>query len=265
MSRLASFRGPSAPASPKSRSTTSNTSSLKADPSISSYHRKFKTLLQDLRSTAENWDDLVLSDGHRGMKALIDARTSLSWALLSKHHVDINVLWHCRNTLSVSPLPRSRVVGPSIAIMEKSLGNLDSVLMKLVSPKIILLATFLQPKRQQKGRLRKMNQIIENIDLLFFDAIKTKGYEWVSEKPLWTTWPMERFGRLILSQRLSTLAHDWTSYSITRHPGSISQIPQYAHRSCRLYPEPFYSVWDFQGCFEWMDRTTVSGGRRMEC
>lgn len=77
MSRLASFRGPSTPsASPVQQRQPS----VPASPSRaveSTYHRKTRTLLQELRSITETWDDLVLIDGLKAAKSLIDTRTDL--------------------------------------------------------------------------------------------------------------------------------------------------------------------------------------------
>lgn len=40
-----------------------------------------------------------------------------------------------------------------------------------------------------------MNYIVDNLDALLADAHRTKGWAWVSEEPLWTTWSLEKFGR----------------------------------------------------------------------
>lgn len=75
--RLASFRGPSTPSvspvQPKVRSSPSSPSRL----AESTYHRKLRILLQELRATAQTWDDLVLVDGLKAAKGLVDTRTDL--------------------------------------------------------------------------------------------------------------------------------------------------------------------------------------------
>ncbi|OBZ75739.1 hypothetical protein A0H81_04462 [Grifola frondosa] len=159
MSRLASFKGPSTPtSSPVKVNPTSNP----ASPSRlaeSTYHRKVRTLLQELRAVTETWDDLVLVDGLKAAKSLTDARTDLD------------------NDLSLVPSdaqPVYHVVQPSIALMEKCISELDTVIVKL------------------RKQFQKMNGIIENLENVLYEAHKTKGWQWVQE-PLWVTWSLERF------------------------------------------------------------------------
>jgi hypothetical protein len=77
MSRLASFRGPSTPsATPvQSRQPSSPSSPLRL--TESTYHRKVRTLLQELRFITQTWDDLVLVDGLKAATGLVDTRTDL--------------------------------------------------------------------------------------------------------------------------------------------------------------------------------------------
>jgi hypothetical protein len=79
MSRLASFRGPSTPtASPARQTTPSSPSRLKE----STFHRKTRSLLLELRSITETWDDLILIDGLKAIRSLVDLRTDLQYATL---------------------------------------------------------------------------------------------------------------------------------------------------------------------------------------
>lgn len=79
MSRLASFRGPSTPSSSpiqvKLISPGSPSRSIE-----STYHRKIRTHLQELRSTSETWNALILVDGLKAAKSLVDTRTDLEYA-----------------------------------------------------------------------------------------------------------------------------------------------------------------------------------------
>lgn len=80
MSRLASFRGPSTPSkSPAQHRQASAPSSPSARPIDSPFHRKLKTLLKELQSITETWDDLVLIDGAKAAKLLVDSRTELEY------------------------------------------------------------------------------------------------------------------------------------------------------------------------------------------
>ncbi|KAG7086654.1 hypothetical protein E1B28_002593 [Marasmius oreades] len=165
--RLASFRGPSTPtSSPVQHRTASG--SVPSSPSSSrvnesTYHRKTRTLLQELRTITETWDDLVLIDGLKAAKSLVDTRTDLD------------------NALSLIPdrLPRSRMVTPKLAIMEKRIVDLENTISKL------------------QKQFRRMCAVIENFEALVIEAHKNKGWQWVEKEPLWTTWSLNKFASTI--------------------------------------------------------------------
>ena len=108
MSRLASFQGPSSPSpnpirnqpptspssstpgrqsksrqpkSPKSRDVEPSIYALDipntTPPTETTYHRKLRNALVEMRSTMRTWNELVLMDGVKAIKGLIDARTEL--------------------------------------------------------------------------------------------------------------------------------------------------------------------------------------------
>ncbi|KIL69595.1 hypothetical protein M378DRAFT_156815 [Amanita muscaria Koide BX008] len=157
MSRLASFRGPSTPSSSPVKQPISPASPSRQ--SDSTYHRRLKTYLQELRAITETWDDLVILDGLKSVKHLVDARTDLDNALV----------------LVPGRQPRSHVVAPKMALIEKCLQELDAILKKL------------------QKLFRRMNAVMDNMDALVTEAQKTKGWKWVEEEPLWTTWSLEKF------------------------------------------------------------------------
>ncbi|KAH9484167.1 hypothetical protein JR316_0003647 [Psilocybe cubensis] len=159
-SRLASFRGPSTPTtSPALRQQQPNSPSSPSRYTESTYHRKTRTLLQELRSVTETWDDLVLIDGLKAARQLVDTRTDLD------------------NALKLVPdrRPNTHLVGPKLIIMDECIARLDAVLAKL------------------QKQFQRMNSIIENLELVLIDAHKVKGWQWVQETPLWVTWPLEAF------------------------------------------------------------------------
>lgn len=39
-----------------------------------------------------------------------------------------------------------------------------------------------------------MNAVVDGMEALLIDAHKAKGWQWVSEEPLWVTWSLEKFG-----------------------------------------------------------------------
>jgi hypothetical protein len=96
----------------------------------------------------------------------------------------------------------------------------------------------------QHKQFRKMNLIVDNMESLLFEAHKTKGWQWVSEEPLWVTWPMEKFGAVLPFEQLTT-SFDWLIYVVS----SISEILTPYHRSLdthihlvstlRLHSSPF--------------------------
>ncbi|KAF8213717.1 hypothetical protein K438DRAFT_1565385 [Mycena galopus ATCC 62051] len=161
-SRLASFKGPSTP-SPSPVAAKQNTKSPgPSSPSRSiesTYHRKTRTALQELRAITETWDDLVLLDGLKAARSLVDTRTDLDNAL----------------QLVSDGQPRTRLVGPKLTVMDKRIAELDAVTAKL------------------RKQFRRMNTVIDGLDALLIEAHKTKGWAWVSEEPLWVTWPLEKF------------------------------------------------------------------------
>ncbi|KAF8831671.1 hypothetical protein HHX47_DHR1000719 [Lentinula edodes] len=146
-SRLASFKGPSTPTSSPVQQRQANSSAPPSPARIveSTYHRKLRTLLQELRSTTETWDDIVLIDGLKAAKSLVDTRTEL----------DLD-----------------------------ETGDI---------PHLIVNVKMLMMYAQQK-QFRKMNTIVESLDALVIEAHKNKGWQWVEKEPLWTTWPLEKFG-----------------------------------------------------------------------
>ncbi|EIN07719.1 hypothetical protein PUNSTDRAFT_70364 [Punctularia strigosozonata HHB-11173 SS5] len=161
-SRLASFRGPSTPnSSPVSKPKQPNSpSSTSRGPIESPYHRKLRSALQDLRGCTRTWDDLVLHDGLKAAKNLVDARTELD------------------NTLAFVPSgsqPQYRVVGPKLETMEESIIQLDTVIAKM------------------RKQFQKMVAIVDSLEGTLLEAHKTKGWNWCSSDPLWVTWPFEKF------------------------------------------------------------------------
>lgn len=48
--------------------------------------------------------------------------------------------------------------------------------------------------RSKDRQLYKMAHLIESLETLLYDACKLKGWKWVHEEPLWSTWTLEKFG-----------------------------------------------------------------------
>ncbi|KAJ7197197.1 hypothetical protein GGX14DRAFT_471779 [Mycena pura] len=160
-SRLASFKGPSTPSSSPVTAKQQPKPPGPGSPSRtveSTYHRKTRTALQELRAITETWDDLMLLDGLKTARSLVDTRTDLD------------------NALARIPdaLPRHRLVGPKVELMEQRVAELDAVTAKL------------------QKQFRRMNAVIDGMEALLIEAHKTKGWQWASEEPLWVTWSLEK-------------------------------------------------------------------------
>ncbi|KAF7779090.1 hypothetical protein Agabi119p4_3435 [Agaricus bisporus var. burnettii] len=129
MSRLASFRGPSTPtSSPVQRKTQNRSTPNSPSKQIeSTYHRKLRACLLEIRAVTETWEDLVIFDGLKSLRKLVDARTDMD------------------NELARIPnrLPCEHVVAPKLETMDQYIDDLDSMIAKL------------------QKQFRKLNSLIE--------------------------------------------------------------------------------------------------------
>ncbi|KAF9452873.1 hypothetical protein P691DRAFT_793945 [Macrolepiota fuliginosa MF-IS2] len=170
MSRLASFRGPSTPtSSPVQQAKQQRHNQGKSTPSSpskqveSTYHRKVRTCLQEIRTVTKTWEDLVLFDGLKSLKKLVNTRTDLD------------------DELARTPdrLPRAHIVAPDLEIMDQCIAELDTIIGKL------------------QKQFRRLNSSIETLESVVVEAHKAKGWQWVHEEPLWVTWSLEKFATSI--------------------------------------------------------------------
>ena len=91
--------------------------------------------------------------------------------------------------------PRTRLVGPKLATMDKCIATLDVVLNKLVGKLFSFFPSVLTEYTQRK-QFQKMTDAIDNMEQVLYEAHKVKGWQWVHEHPLWVTWSLETFGML---------------------------------------------------------------------
>ena len=146
--RLASFRGPSTPTSSPVQQAKQSTATPHSPSRLaeSTYHRKVRSLLLEIRAVTETWESIVLVDGLKAAKSLVDTRTELEFVVPLKIlylRRGFDVIIH-RNELSLLPAgaqPRHHVVQPKLAIMDKRIKELDQVIVKLVR----LFSTFVCP------------------------------------------------------------------------------------------------------------------------
>ena len=131
-SRLKSFHTPSS--SPvQNRRSSQPPSTPPSRPTESTFHRKTRSLLQELCNVARTWDDLVLVDGLKAARELTDTRTDLEY--VPQIRGVINQLTRCSNALKLIPdrRPRTHLVQPNLLIMDDCILKLDAVVLKLVS------------------------------------------------------------------------------------------------------------------------------------
>lgn len=84
----------------------------------------------------------------------------------------------------------------------------------------------------QKSLLERLNSVVDKMELVLFEAHRMKGWQWVAEEPLWTSWSLHKFGTVvnlgIRSSRLLTFR-----LSVTTIPG----ITRAYHRSYQMHSE----------------------------
>jgi len=82
----------------------------------------------------------------------------------------------------------------------------------------------------QMKLLQRMSSVLDNMDALMFEAEKLKGFQWCHEEPLWTSWPIEKFG-MQTSHPSPSLADG--GYAVL----SLSGLTTPYHRSFALHKE----------------------------
>jgi hypothetical protein len=90
--------------------------------------------------------------------------------------------------------PRSRLVGPKLAMMDECITTLDVVVYKLVGRHSFHFFFHALTDYTQRKQFQKMNSAIDNMEQVLYEAHKAKGWQWVHEHPLWVTWSIETFG-----------------------------------------------------------------------
>ncbi|KAI0035757.1 hypothetical protein K488DRAFT_42740 [Vararia minispora EC-137] len=210
-SRLASFRGPSTPnSSPVQQRYNQKSPRAPTSPARqteSTFHRKVRSSLQELRTACRTWDDLISHDGLKAVQKLVDARTDLD------------------NQLAQVPgggLPRTRIVGPKLAYMDERIHEIDAIVAKL------------------RKQFAKMAAVVEGLDTLIAEAHKAKGWEWVHGEPLWVTWTLEKFvtsiGEILRPYHRSLEQHAELAAILRPHSVTFEESRDAVHR---WIEEPF--------------------------
>jgi hypothetical protein len=80
--------------------------------------------------------------------------------------------------------------------MDECIATLDAILNKLVGRRTLLFFSRAFTEYTQRKQFQKMNNAIDNMEQVLYEAHKVKGWQWVHEHPLWVTWSLEIFGML---------------------------------------------------------------------
>lgn len=92
----------------------------------------------------ENWDDIVLVDGLKAAKSLVDTRTDLECVRLETSGYSAIFIFIHSNELGTLPAgtqPKYPVVQDKLALMEKRISELNAVITKLVSSSLDVIYT----------------------------------------------------------------------------------------------------------------------------
>jgi len=52
----------------------------------------------------------------------------------------------------------------------------------------------------QQKLLRRVSTVLDNLEALYHEAQRMKGTRWCHEEALWVSWPLEKFGDIILAK-----------------------------------------------------------------
>ncbi|PVF99822.1 hypothetical protein CPB86DRAFT_261923 [Serendipita vermifera] len=85
----------------------------------SPFHKSFRQIIQEIRSVAKSWDDLIKGQSFKAAKELVDARTTIGNEITLNSH---DGSW-----------PHKVIVGPQMAIIDEKISILDDLSVKLQS------------------------------------------------------------------------------------------------------------------------------------
>ncbi|WVW82088.1 hypothetical protein I302_104093 [Kwoniella bestiolae CBS 10118] len=143
------------------------------------HHRMLKLVLSEVRKIIKTWDELVIMDGFKACKGVIDEGTEMD------------------NILSIEDKPERPEVGGHLNLWYAHRLSLESTLKKL------------------DNNLYKLTALADQAEKILFEAYKREGHEFVFVEPLWFTWTLEKFVNSLsplISLHTSHLA-SLTSYS----------------------------------------------------
>ncbi|EJT98440.1 hypothetical protein DACRYDRAFT_57484 [Dacryopinax primogenitus] len=164
MSRLASLHGPSTPSSsPRNVSRGSPVpDSPQAAPIESPFHRKLRSSLRDIAGAIEGWDEMVLGEGLRAVKGVVDNGTALD------------------NALASNPNHRSFIATPRIQAINAHLKTLNALCWRL------------------EKQFRLLTMSVDALESLIMSTAAARGPLFL-RTPVWISWTPEHFLNALLS------------------------------------------------------------------
>jgi hypothetical protein len=83
-----------------------------------------------------------------------------------------------------------------------------------------------------------MNTVVESLETVLIEAYKVRGWKWCQEEPMWTTWPLEKFG----ASSLHTLKHSSSLPPLPPHLHPIRVVTEIPRSGIRGVEEDFGGV-----------------------
>ena len=83
----------------------------------------------------------------------------------------------------------------------------------------------------QKTLLERLNSAVDKMELVLFEAHRAKGWQWVEEEPLWTSWSLHKFGMSAIPR------YSRRTFSLLPPVTAIPQIVRAYHRSYHMHSE----------------------------
>ncbi|WWD09206.1 hypothetical protein V865_007328 [Kwoniella europaea PYCC6329] len=121
------------------------------------HHRMLKLVLSEVRKIIRTWDELVIMDGFKACKGVIDEGTEMD------------------NILAVEDKPERPEINGHLDCWYSYRQSLESTLKKL------------------DNNLYKLSALTDQAEKIFFEAYKREGQDFVFVEPLWFTWTLEKF------------------------------------------------------------------------
>lgn len=174
----ASLGGPTKAGTPsKLRATGSDGSGVLPRQDETTYHRRLRAILWDVRSGCEKWEDVVSLEGAKTVAAIARLSAALD-DILARRRED-----ESHNIAGMLPLPPSMAEAQRLEEMAILLRGLETERQGM--------ADVMAKVLRAKSRLESLTEAAEG---LLIDATRAKGAEFTFEREMWVTWSMERFG-----------------------------------------------------------------------